>query len=425
MDFIKGLVKSFDFKCNADARTEIAKCVIEQNGELPLPHNLLIKEWVNVIRYAIEVGGCQHGTKFTAPKTRLNAEGEVEVFGKITAEVVDLYRIPNLRGNCVLSVFSGYMPAGIYALEAVRAYKAHYGKDLPIFATGKGGNKGLYADVFNRSQGIMVDTEAEAYMRIMERVLPSYDVRHFQRSVADIDTKGNFSEMYQLAKAQGWQEATFILCAGQPWYTKRLIAEGLLELGKPEYADVKMNLIVLDCPITLDSSTPEGHLSEIMLGYIAASLGPLSKDTTPLVKNTVPDFSKERYDLLADENVDWSKFEKLITGYSNMGWPNYQELLYGVDHETAVYNVILSDLRARASFTPEQYDEAIKWDIDCYKRFVASGTNEKYFKRVIYLKCDWKDGAHLRRSYDQVSYLSFQTDIYEDWDIYLGDKNLY
>lgn len=54
-----------------------------------------------------------------------------------------------------------------------------------------------------------------------------------------------------------------------------------------------------------------------------------------------------------------------------MGWPNYQELLYGVPHKLAVTNIILSDLYARASFTPEDYEEGLRRDIEQYQKIVG------------------------------------------------------
>ena len=75
-----------------------------------------------------------------------------------------------------------------------------------------------------------------------------------------------------------------------------------------------------------------------------------------------------------------------------MGWPNYQEILYNLDHETAVENIILADLRARASFTPQGYDDALRADIERYQKFVGvyeqgtsfmefliNSTDEKFF----------------------------------------------
>ncbi|MBR2034135.1 MAG: hypothetical protein IKA03_05660 [Alphaproteobacteria bacterium] len=410
---IKALLDQSGYKCTSDVRTAIAKAVngVCINGR----SYLTLKEWAKVIEYAIEVGGAKPDSSYDYR----NAQGGVS-----TAKVSDLYEIPENLINPMLVCFSGYVPAALYTLEAYRAYKVIFGKELQIFATGKGGNKGLFEKVFGSSEGLMVDTEAEMYMRIMEQFLDSDIVRQNQRIVADTDTKGNFNEMYQLAKAKGYKEVTLILCSGQPWYTKRLLAEGMLEYGKPEYADVKINLVVLDCPLTLEMNVPEGMVSEVMLGYIAASLGPLMKDTTPLTTEVVPDLSKERYLLPGVAEADWSKFEELITYYSNMGWPDYQELLYGVDHETAVYNVIMADLRARFSFSKESYEAAILRDIYRYESFLDSHKDRTpYFIRTVPLKLGWYDGKRHFTEYRNVGYLSYllyykcTSWVIDTWDI--------
>lgn len=409
-NFIMNELKKYEFKCNADVRKAIAQTLKANFGAYPSPHDLCLKDWAPVIKAAIKVGGAVHGTKYAYR----NAQGTTSV-----AKVYDLYDIPFGLVNPVLICFSGYMPAAIYTLEAFRAYYEKYNEYLPIAATGKGGNKGLFEEVFNRDKGLMIHSEAEAYMRILEEVL-AYDwVRQFQREISDTDTKGNFAELYHLAKSKEWKEVTFILCSGQPWYTKRLLAEGMLEFGKPEYADVKVNLVVLDCPLTLDSATPEGHLSEIMLGYIAASLGPLTKDTTPL--GSEPDFNKERYLLPEVAQADWSIFEELITLYSNMGWPDYQELLYGIDHETAVYNIIMSDLRARASFTPQMYDEAIDEDITIYMGRIFPH-QKKFFCRKVYLRFNGGEKKYLK-----TSYLNFKTNFIDFalWRKCFGKENFF
>lgn len=403
---IIALLDQNGFKCNGEIRNLIAKEV--ENIYTPDRPEPTIKEWAEVIKYAIEVGGAAHGTQY---QYRNAQEGISE------AKVYDLYKIPENLVNPMLVCFSGYVPAAFYALEAHRAYKVKYNSELPIFATGKGGNKGLFEKVFNNREGLMVDTEAEMYMRIMEQFLDSDVVRQNQRAISDTDTKGNFGEMYQLAKAKGWDEITLILCSGQPWYTKRLLAEGMLEYGKPEYADVKINLVVLDCPLTVGMTIPEGHVSEVMLGYIAASLGPLTKDTTPLVLDDVPDFSKERYLLPEVAEADWSMFEELITHYSNMGWPNYQELLYGVDHQTAVFNIIMADLRARRSFSKKSYEDSIKIGINMYENFQRP-YNERctYFPRKVALKLRWHDGFRGHTEYTKLPYLQSKVDeFYQDW----------
>lgn len=407
---IRELLVQRGYSCNASARTEIAQVIKETFG-YPQPHKLELKKWAPVIEYAIKVGGCPHGSEFQYT----NAQEQTSV-----AKVFDLYEIPNNLVNPFLVCFSGYMPAAIYTMEACRAYIIKHGKHIPIVATGEGGNKGLFAEVFSRKRGMVVKTEAESYMRIMEKILPSDIIRLYQRKVSDTDTKGNFAELYQLAKKQGLKEVTFVLCSGQPWYTKRLLAEGMLEFGKSEYSDVKVNLVVLDCPLTLDSAFPEGHLSELMLGYIAASLGPLKKDTCSLDN---PDFSKERYLLPEVAQADWSVFEELISHYSSMGWPNYQELLYGVDHETAVFNIIMADLRARASFSPNMYDTAAYKDLLKYIGWIKVNNRNKYFCRKIYLKIGWYDNLRHHTHYDQTSYLNYKTNpedfkgwTIDDWD---------
>ena len=152
-----------------------------------------------------------------------------------------------------------------------------------------------------------------------------------------------------------------------------------------------------------------------MLGYIAASLGPLTKDTCSL--DDAPDFSKERYLLPGVLEADWSVFEELITRYSNMGWPNYQELLYNVDHKTAVLNIIEADLRARASFTPEAYEDAIRCDINCYLR-ASKEDRRKFFCRTVYLKAGFYDGHRHHTSYNNVTYLDFKSnmELYKLWN---------
>lgn len=355
---VRALLAENGWKCNADGRRYVAERINHSFS----PRNLRLKKWRHVLKYAEQVGGCRPGTSFDY----INAQKEI-----VAAEVFDLYDIPSGLKNPFVVCFSGFMTAHLYTMEAVRFYAKTHGQLLPIYCVGKEGNKGLFKQVFDRTDGLMVQTEAEAYLRPLSLLAPKLWVRLYQRAVEDTDTKGNFSEMYNLAKALGLDEATFLLCSGNFSYDKRLLAEGMLELAKPEYADIKINLAVLHCPMCLNLSVPEGHLSELLLGYVAASLGPMLKDTTPLSTDILPDFTKERYLLPETEDEDWGCFRELITEYSNMGWPNYQELIYGIDHETAVENIILADLHARSSFSPEGYDEALRADIKKYQEFVG------------------------------------------------------
>ena len=78
---------------------------------------------------------------------------------------------------------------------------------------------------------------------------------------------------------------------------------------------------------------------------------------------------------------DWEAIRPIIAYYGNMGWPNYEELLYGTPREEAVENIILADLFARASFSPELYDQAVLDDVRLYQKVIGtfSGITEEDF----------------------------------------------
>ena len=353
----KFLQKELDNKCNAPAR----QAVYEKFGFLP-EHKLTWSDWAMILDYARIVGGARPGDEYGY----IDARGEVA-----TAQVYDLYNIPKGLKNPFLVCFSGFMTAHLYTFEALRWHYKVTGELLRIFCTGKEGNKGLYKKVVERLKGLMIGSEAEAYLRCLSLLGDEKFMWQYERAVADTDTRGNIDEMYAMAKSLGLKEATFLLVSGNPTYDKRLLAEGMLQLRDKKYADVKINLCIVHCPPRYDFAVPEGHLTEILLGYYAASLGPLAKDTTPLSLSLKPREGAERYALPGLEDADWSIFRTLISDYSNMGWPNYQELLYGVPHEEAVLNIILSDLRARSCFTSESYDEALLQDIRTYQKFLG------------------------------------------------------
>jgi hypothetical protein len=132
-------------------------------------------------------------------------------------------------------------------------------------------------------------------------------------------------------------------------------------------------LVLAHCPLFYTFSRvsiPEARISEIFMGYIAASIGPLAKDTISFNGNT-ESAKPERYLMPCVSVADWEKFRDLIVNYSNMGWPDYQEILYGIPHEEAVANVILSDLFARASFAPGDYDFGLGGQLFEYQRFIG------------------------------------------------------
>ena len=209
----------------------------------------------------------------------------------------------------------------------------------------------------------------------------------------DVDTDGNLVELYEFAKSKGLKEATFVIVSGNPYYDKRLLAEWMLQLKNTKFAEVRINLVLAHCPIWYTynkHAIPEAQFgSEIALGYIAASLGPLYKDTISFDGETTS-ARPERYLMHGVKEADWKKFRTLIVNYSNMGWPNYQELLYGINHKEAVENIILSDLFARASFTPESYDSGISMMLHDYLSFLGSKYDAKKQYFIDYL-CETKD----------------------------------
>ncbi len=366
-DQIKALLEQNAWKCNADGRAFVA-------NNLPnlclAPRNFSANGTMPLAVVAEKVGGCRGGEKYSYP----NAQGGVS-----QAEVCRLDALPENMVNPYLVCFSGMMTAPIFCMEILRFYAKQYGKLLPFLAIGKGGNKGLYESVFNREEGIVIGTEYQAYLNIMELMAPTDYVRAHEKVFQDMDTLGNIKELYRFALEQGDKEITYVLCTGNFSYDKRVLAEWMLELKKEDYKEVKINLVLVHCPIWLSSALPEGHPSEIFLGYVAASLGPLLKDTVPFGSDEVG----ERYLMPGVAEADWRVFRELISDYSNMGWPNYQELLYGVDHETAVFNIIKSDLYARQSFTAEDYDQAVLQDVECYQSFVGKYTGGDFLE---YLK---------------------------------------
>lgn len=347
------LLKANGFKCNADGRAFISACMPKLG-----PRNFDEEYWRPAVEYAEEIGGCKPGEIYEYP----NAQGTTSI-----AKVYSLYDLPGDMVNPYLVCFSGMMTAHLYAMEAIRFYAKKHKRLLPFLAIGKSGNKGLYEAVFNRESGIVTEAEYRAYINAMKLMAPEEYVTKDEKVFNDIDTAGNFYELYRFAKEKGLEEITLILCSGNFSYDKRLLAEGMLLLKKPEFADVKINLVLVHCPVFMSSHVPEGHVSEIMLGYIAASLGPLMKDTVPFGSEA----KGERYLMPGVTDADWDVFKELICFYSNMGWPDYQEILYGIDHETAVANVILSDLLAKASFTAEEYDEGICQDIEDYQKLIG------------------------------------------------------
>lgn len=349
---LKQLLDEIGWKCNAEGRSYIA----ERMPCLP-PRSFNPKKWLPVLQYAKKIGGCIPGTSYQYP----NAQG-----GFSTAEICKIDDLPSNMVNPYLVTFGGVMTAPFFGMEILRFYAKKTGKLLPVLCIGKCGNKGLFEKVFNRPDGLIRNSEYEAYLNVYEQMAPTQHVRANQKVFEDIDTAGNLLELHRFAWEEGLKEITFVLCTGNPFYDKRLLAEWMLMLKEPAFADIKINLVLAHCPLYLKSAVPEGHLSEILLGYAAASIGPLMKDTVPFQI----DRQGERYLMDGVKEAAWSVFKELISCYSNMGWPNYMEILYDTNHQTAVAFIILSDLFARQNISAADYD-LINKDIIDYENFIG------------------------------------------------------
>lgn len=352
------LLASNDYKCNAAGRQFMAERVKVLSSRK--------RQWSpSLFKYAEEVGGLPVGSSFEYP----NAQGSISV-----AKVVDVYDLPTNMVNPFLYCFSGVMHAPIYAFEVLRFFAKKTGQILPFISSGKEGNKGLFKDLFERRIGLISSTEYGSYYRIMGQLAERDWVYENYTECQDSDTEGNLVELYNFAKSKKLQEVTYIMVSGNPYYDKRLLAEWMWQLKQPKFSAVKINLVLVHCPVWYSGNEyaiPEaraGH--EIALGYIAAALGPLCKDTIGFDGKTKSKHP-ERYLMPDVLNADWEKLRDLIVNYSNMGWPDYQELLYGINHETAVENIILSDLFARASFRRWDYDRGIYVMIDDYREFLG------------------------------------------------------
>ena len=361
---IAQLLEENGYKCNADGR----KFIADRVGALA-PRQLDPEKWLPILKYVEEnFGFTNDDCLFYATKGSKSA---------VTGH--DLYDLPEVY-NPVLVVFSGMMTAHLCAFEAIRFYAKKYRKLLPILAIGKGGNKGLYEEVFNRPQGLMVGAEYQAYLNLLDQLAPASYVHANEQVCADTDTAGNFDELYKFAKASA-KPVTFVLCSGNFSYDKRLLAEFLLKAKEEQYSDVEMRFAIAHCPIITKLHVVDGRLSEIMLGYIAASIGPMMKDTITFDGKTSSEHP-ERYLMPGMEQVNWAMLQELISEFSNMGWPNYSEILYGTDHKQAVLDIILADLRARGSFSSTSYDEELLKDLNDYIKFLGGrywGQDEQGF----------------------------------------------
>ena len=361
-----------DFKCNAAGRNFMAERV-----KVIAPRPVTVDE--ATLDKAEELGSFLEGSVFEYT----NADGKIA-----TVRVCSLYNLPKNMENPYLYCFGGVMTAPFYAFEILRFYAKQTGKLLPFVSSGKEGNKGLFNKLFYRDYGLIRKTEYDSYYAIMARMSEHRWLYSQYETFNDDTTEGNLMEMYRFAKDRGIGTITLILCTGNPYYDKRLVAEWMWLLKNSAYASVKINLVVAHCPRFISESIaiPEARISEIYLGYIAACLGPLRKDTITLDGKTQSE-KPERYLMPGVKETDWTDFRDIIVNHSNMGWPNYQEIIYGIPHQEAVANIILSDLFARASYTPQDYDRGIDDMLQLYIRFLGGpfvkGDFCKYLRNTV------------------------------------------
>ena len=357
------LLEQNEYRCNAAGRSYMAERV-----KVLQPRKVFFSP--EVIAEAENLGGLEPGTSFEYP----NAQGGISV-----ARVASLKQLPEGMVNPYLYCFSGDMLAPFYAMEVLRFYYEKTKKLLPYISSGKEGNKGLFKDLFYRKDGLIRKTEYDSYYAIMSQLADVRWVYANYTPCEDDDTEGNLVELYNFAKAKHHQEVTFVICSGNPFYDKRLLAEWMWQLKQKRFAEVRINLVLVHCPLYYtfnQKAMPEARISEIYLGYIAAAIGPLAKDTITFDGQT-NSAKPERYLMPGVAEADWEMFREIITDYSNMGWPNYQEILYGIDHKTAVENIILADLFARASFKPQDYDDGIWEQIIRYWHFLGGEYSPK------------------------------------------------
>ena len=350
------LLRAQGTKCNQQVRT-----FFSENVEVLQPRYFDMS--LETLLKAERVGGLFPGTTFEYP----NAQGGMSV-----ARVCSLYELPEDMVNPYLYVFGGHMMAPFYALEVLRFYFKQWKRMLPFLTSGREGNKGLFKKLYDRTEGIIRRTEYDAYSNIMSMLTShEYAFANYEE-FNDTDTAGNLVEIYNFALQRGLKEITFVMVTGNPYYDAALLMEWMYQLKDSKFSEVKINLVLVHCPIFvtyLKQAVPEARFTEIGIGYMTASIARLPKDTITFDGQTKSEHP-ERYLKPGLENVDWSPFRDSIVNCSNMGWNNYQEQLYGIDHEEAVANILLSDLFARNSYTAEEYDNGIIATVDRYKRFL-------------------------------------------------------
>lgn len=372
LEIMAMLKKDYENKCNAPVREAIRQRV---KVLMPRPINVSLR----TIQKAEEVGGLKPGEEYRYT----NAQGGISV-----ARVCSLTNLPKDMVNPHVWCGGGFMLAPLYVFELLRFYAMQTDKVLDFVSTGKEGNKGLFKPLYYRKNGIVVKTEYDAYYNIMSRLSDTNWLKKNYEQFEDDDTEGNLIELYNFAKNHGYKEITYVICTGNPFYDKRLLAEWMYQLKDPKFSEVRINLVLAHCPLFLTfnrQSIPEARMTEIFLGYIAASIAPLLKDTITFDGKT-NSARPERYLMPGVEDADWEEFREIIVYFNNMGWNNYLEIIYGIPHDEAVALIIMADLFAYNSYKPEDYDYGIEGHIQRYTQFLGGRYNPLKQSFLEYLK---------------------------------------
>jgi len=351
----------------------VKKATVNNNPKIPThiqAHRPISIE--DVYYWAEEYGGIEVNQRFNYP----NAQNTTS-----TAITCTIDGVPKVKNPFVVAL-SGSITAPLYALDVIRHYAKKYNQLLPFIAVGN--HDTLFSKLYKRDKGIVTKSEADAYCNIMSMLSPECYANKYRQDLDDIFYNENLRGLYAFAKLRGFDEVSFILCSGQPWYDKRLLGKWMYMLQHWDFKDVKVNLVLVHCPAWLNGHTPDNQISKISLARVANSIGILTHRTAKLdgKSEIVSPLSPQRYVIkqgLPKQN--YCMFEQVIKHYNALGLPVYSSTMFNTKFKQAVEDMFLAYLYAYESYTPEEYEDGIRRDIAFYQNTVGrfTGTTEEEF----------------------------------------------
>ena len=353
------------FGLGEEARKHILRQA-EAGGPRGLPHRISawrLLDLPDVFFWAQEIGGLCPNQTFTYP----NAQGSYS-----TAITCSINGVPRLKNPFVVA-HHGLVTAPLYALDVIRYYAKKYHELLPFIAIGK--HNVIFDKLYNRNSGIICKSEANAYYNIMSMLAPESYARKYQKATEANFYVDNIEGLYYFAKAQGLDEISLILCSGQSSSDKAILSRWMYMLKDDKFADIKINLALVICPMWLKGNTPDNYQSEISLSRQACNIGEMMQDTITFDGQTKSS-SPKRYSLQSTAKSYFKAFEYIIKNYNCFGHPLHSHELYGTNFKDAVEEVFKACLWADASFVPEDYENGIKIDIAEYKSIVGRFTGK-------------------------------------------------